>query len=922
MSNAVYILDVFSLVFQVFHGLPPMTGPAGQPTNAVFGFTRDVLKLLRDHHPSHLFCAMDSPGPGVRNEWYPEYKANRSEMPEDLVPQIPLIEEVMTGLGLPVLKADGWEADDIFATLAKRASEKGYQVRIVTSDKDARQLVGPQVQIYQARKDVFQDEAFVMKEWGIRPDQVIDFQSLVGDSVDNVPGVPLVGPKKAQALLEQLGTLDEVLAHPEQARGKKLQENLVTFADQARLSRRLVTLYDDLPLEIDWENQQLGPPPDVDRLCHLFTDLGFRSLPDQVRALANQTGTPGEAGTNKPPPAPSTAGGAQGQLFVRSNRRWTTVDTADDFDGFLAMLKQQPRFCFDLETTGLDELTAEIVGWAFCWEAGHGWYLPVRGPSNERLLDPQNVCDALRPLIEDPGIEKTNQNIKYDMLVLRQAGLRLRGIGVDPMIGSFLLDAGGRSHSLTALSEKYLNHTMIPISDLIGSGKQQKTMAEIEVERVAEYASEDADVAWQVADLVTEDLRHDNLWDLYWDLERPLIPILAEMEYRGIRLDCDELGRQAASVDQRLDELVGEIHELAGREFNIDSPKQLREILFEELGLPVQKRTKTGPSTDQSVLERLAPLHPLPERMIEHRRLAKLKGTYLDALPLLVHPGTGRLHTSFSQVAAATGRLSSTHPNLQNIPIRTSEGRQVRRAFVPGEPGMVLLCADYSQVELRMLAHFSSDEAMREAFSDGVDIHAAVAAEVFGIAAADVDSDQRRVAKAVNFGVVYGQSPFGLAAALGIPLPEAAQFIDGYFTRYHGVAEYLDKVLDECRQRGYAETILGRRRTIHGIRPYPNRQRNMPERTAINSVIQGSAADLVKQAMIGVDGALRRQNHPGRMLLQIHDELVFEVPEAELETLLTLVRHEMESAMLLNVPLVVDCATGTDWLNLEPIPAS
>ncbi len=924
MSHQIYILDVFSLVFQVFHGLPPMTGPAGQPTNAVYGFTRDVLKLLRDHRPSHLFCAMDSPGKGVRNEWYPEYKANRSEMPEDLVPQIPLIEEVMAGLGLPVLKVDGWEADDIFATIARRAAAAGHQVRIVTSDKDARQLVGPRVQIYHIRKDTFQDEAFVMDEWGVRPDQVVDFQSLVGDSVDNVPGIPLVGPKKAQVLLEQLGTLDEVLAHPDQARGKKLQENLVTYADQARLSRRLVTLYDDLPLELDWDSQRVGPF-DVDRLSRLLTDLGFRSLPAEIQALAGQADTPSREVPRKGPPASTTAHGgtgAQGQLFVHSDRKWTTVDTEDRFDDFLDTLKQQPRFCFDLETTGLDALTAEIVGWAFCWEAGQGWYLPVRGPAGEKLLDPQSVCEALGPLIEDPEIEKTNQNIKYDMLVLRQAGLRLQGIGVDPMIANFLLDAGARSHSLAALSEKYLNHSMIPISDLIGSGKSQKSMAEIEVTRVAEYASEDADVAWQVCDLVTEDLRRDNLWDLYWDLERPLIPILAEMEHTGIRLDCDEFGHQARSVDGRLEELIGEIHELAGHTFNIDSPRQLREILFEELGLPIQKRTKTGPSTDQSVLERLAPLHPLPERMIEHRRLAKLKGTYLDALPLLVHPETGRLHTSFSQVAAATGRLSSTHPNLQNIPIRTSEGRQIRRAFLPGEPGMVLLCADYSQVELRILAHFSGDEAMRDAFSNGIDIHAAVASEVFGVASEDIDSDQRRVAKAVNFGVVYGLSPFGLAAQLGISRADAAQFIDGYFSRYHGVAEYLDRVLDESRRLGYAETIRGRRRAIHGIRPYPNRQRNMPERTAINSVIQGSAADLVKQAMIGVDAALRREDHPGRMLLQIHDELVFEVPEAELETLLDLVRHEMETALALDVPLVVDCAVGINWLDLEPVPGS
>ncbi|MEC9008432.1 MAG: DNA polymerase I [Planctomycetota bacterium] len=918
MSNPVYILDVFSLVFQVFHGLPPMTGPAGQPTNAVFGFTRDVMNLLREHQPSHLYCAMDSPGKGIRNDWYPEYKANRDAMPEDLVPQIAMIEEVIAGFGLPVLRLDGWEADDIFATLAKRAAEAGHEVRIVTSDKDARQLINSRVQLYHIRKDEFQDEEFVKEQWGVRPDQVIDFQSLVGDSVDNVPGMPLVGPKKARILLEQYGTLEEVLAHADEVNGKKLKENLVTFADQSRLSRRLVTLYDDLPLELDWDAQRIGSP-DVERLNSLFNEFGFRSFPAELRKLTDADGDLPTGETDTSETTGDDGGPAQGQLFGQTDRRWTLVDTTEQFDTFLEELSAQNKICFDLETTGLDELTADIVGWAFCWEPGHGWYVPVRGPEGARVLDPDTVRDALRPVIESEEIEKTNQNIKYDMLVLRRAGLELAGIGVDPMIGHFLVDAGARSHSLAALSEKYLNHTMIPISDLIGKGKNQKSMADIDVDQVAEYASEDADVSWQVAELITDELERNNLWDLYWELERPLIPILAEMEYAGIRLDSAELGRQAESVGERLVGLVEEIHELAGREFNIDSPKQLREILFEELKLPVQKRTKTGPSTDQSVLEKLAPLHPLPERITEHRQLSKLKNTYLDALPALVNDRTGRLHTSFNQVAASTGRLSSLQPNLQNIPVRTTEGRQVRRAFVPGDTGMVLLCADYSQVELRVLAHFSGDSAMQTAFHDGVDIHAAVAAEVFGVDAEEVDSDMRRMAKAVNFGVVYGQSPFGLAASLGISQLEAAKFIDGYFSRYHGVADYLDRVLDECRRSGFAETIRGRRRPIHGIRPEPNRQRNMPERTAINSVIQGSAADLIKQAMIGVDRALKQDGHPGTMLLQIHDELVFEVPENDLESLVALVRQEMESALALDVPLVVDCAAGHNWLEIQEI---
>jgi len=608
MPEQVYILDVFSLVFQVFYGIPPMTGPQGQPTNAVYGFTRDLISLLRDRRPHWLFCAMDSPGPGKRVEIYPEYKANRAEMPEDLKPQIPMIEEIMGGFGLPMFQQDGWEADDMFATLTRLACERELEVRIVTSDKDARQLLGPRVQLYDIRRDRFLDEAFLAEDWGVRPDQVIDFQTLVGDSVDNIPGVPLVGVKKAEALLREFGSLDEVLARADEAPGKKLRENLVTYADQARMSRELVTLKTDLPLEVDWDSQAVGRP-DVERLIELFREYGFRSFADDVRAMA------GDAGSK---PA---------ELFPPAERHWETVDTPAKFRKFLGELSPLTRFCFDLETTGLDELLADIVGWAFSWEAGHGWYLPVQAPAGDRTLDAAAVVEALRPILENPAVEKTNQNIKYDMLVLRRAGVRLEGIGVDPMIGSYLLDAGARSHGLDALAQKYLGHSMIPISDLIGSGNKQKSMAEIPVADVAEYASEDADVSWQVAELVSGDLKRQNLWDLYWDLERPLVPVLADMEFAGIRLDSDELGRQAGEVGERLERLIAEIHELAGHEFNIDSPKQLQVVLFDELGLPVQKRTRTGASTDQSVLEQLAPLHPLPTRMIEHRHLAKLKGT-------------------------------------------------------------------------------------------------------------------------------------------------------------------------------------------------------------------------------------------------------------------------------------------------------
>ena len=891
-DETLYLVDVFNLIFQVFHAIPPMTGPKGQPTNAVFGFTRDLMNLVAKQ-PSHLVCAMDLSGPGVRNDIYDQYKANRSEMPEDLRPQIPLIEEVIRGLNIPAVSCTGWEADDVIATLTKRGVAAGLNVCIVTSDKDNRQLIGPKVRMYNSRKDTYLDEAALMEDWGIRPDQVIDYQSLVGDSVDNIPGVPLVGPKKAKALIDEFGTLDEVLAHADDVSGKKLKENLKTFADQARVSRELVTLNQDLPLDFNLEDARITEP-NRSRLLELFQDLGFRRLTEQMQT---------ELAGDKPQ--------------EKVERKWEKIDTPAKFKKFLTQLKKQKKFCVDLETTSLDARSADIVGWAVCWKIGEGHYLPVQGPTGQKTLDPAEVADALKPLLEDRGITIVNQNIKYDMIVMKRIGIEVNGLGVDPMVGDYLLDAGARSHSLNTIAEKYLDHRMIPISDLIGTGKKQMQMFEVDVAKAAEYAAEDADISFELSGIIEQKLKEENLFDLYWDLERPLIHVLTDLEFTGIRVDPAVLEEQSDELGQRLEVLMGEIYEIAGHEFNIDSPKQLRVVLFEELGLPVQKKTKTGPSTDQEVLETLAALHELPEKIMEHRQLSKLKGTYLDALPGLINKETGRIHASFNQVVAATGRLSSSDPNLQNIPIRREEGRRIRKAFLPAEDDWKLLCADYSQIELRMLAHFSGDPELTKAYQEGLDIHTAVAAEVFNVDPDDVDKDQRRIAKAVNFGVIYGQSPFGLAKALGIPQEDAAEFIDNYFLQFSRVEEYLLEILRECESKGYAETILGRRREIQGIRQLEGRQRNMPERTAINTVIQGSAADLIKQAMLNVAAKLKETPNLGRMLLQIHDELVFECRQDQLADLAKMVKTEMESAMELNVPLVVDLAAGSNWYDLE-----
>lgn len=992
MTDTVFLIDTFSLMFQVFHAIPPMTSPSGLPTNAVFGFSRDLVSLLQVHKPAWLICAMESPGPGVREEYYPEYKAHRTEMPEDLRPQIPLLIETVQAFGIPVVQSAGWEADDVIATLTRQAVGRGLQVRIVTSDKDARQLICPQVQMYNLRKNTYLDEAALLEDWGIRPDQVVDFQSLVGDAVDNVPGVPLVGPKKAAALLQKFETLEGVLANADRAPGAKLKENLKQFADQARLSQRLVRLNQELPLQFDWDAAK-DVKPDVPALQELFRKYGFRRLVDEVKQFS-PTGSvapspeprpePKRSGkslfddmpeTNSPPTfippvltPMSPAGDKQitEPLGTGKPREWHVVDTAEKLNSFVEQLQQQQRFCLDLETTDLNPRSAQIVGWAICWQPGTAWYLPTMGPAQSTLLDGRTVVEAMKPILENSAIQLVNQNIKFDLMVLDCHGIHVSplSIDMDPMVGDYLLDAGARSHGLDVLIEKYLRQTSIPISDLIGSGKNQKSMADIPVDKVAEYATEDADLSLQLADMITSRLKAQGLWDLYWNLERPLIPILAEMEQTGIRINAQELKQQSEDLSKRLSELMSEIHAIAGQEFNIDSPKQLQVVLFEQLKLPIQRKTRTGASTDQDVLEELATLHALPAKIIEHRHLSKLKGTYLDALPQMVHPRTGRIHTSFNQVVASTGRLSSSDPNLQNIPIRTAEGERIRRAFVASSLASAahgvsksridspreqqrslfdseldesvkapelelvakqdqqsadgtwqLVCADYSQIELRVLAHFSQDQELIKAFAEGIDIHTAVASQVFGVAREDVTSGQRRMAKAVNFGVIYGQSAFGLAQALGIDKKEAAAFIDGYFAKYSGVTQFIEETLSEVRQSGYAKTILGRRRAIDGIRAVRNRNLNMPERTAVNTVIQGSAADLIKRAMLAVHGALIQAHHPGRMLLQIHDELVFEAPKSEVESLVKIVRHEMQHAMELTVPLVVDVSVGENWLD-------
>ncbi|MFO0908923.1 MAG: DNA polymerase I [Isosphaeraceae bacterium] len=890
-----YILDSFSLIYQVFHAIPLMSSPSGQPTNAVFGIVRDLLNLLRDHKPEYLAAAYDGPGPVFRSEILPEYKAQRPDMPEDLVPQIDMVRRAIETFRVPVLQVEGVEADDVIATLARQAAAKGIDVYICTADKDARQLLSDRIHIFNVRKQEVMDVAKLQADWGVRPDQVVDLLALTGDSVDNVPGVPGIGLKTGATLLKEFETLDNLLANVDRVSGAKRKENLLANADIARRARSLIVLKDDVPLNLDWKDLETQPI-DVKAFKAMCVDYGFHRFLTEVGPEPAETKT---------------------KVWEAS---YHNVDTPEEFERFLHALRKQPRFCLDTETTAIDPVRADLVGLSFCWKSGEAYYVPVRGPAGSKILDEATVLEALRPILTDPKVEKIGQNVKYDLLVLDRAGVPLEGPITDTMVLSYLLESGERNHNLDQLSHRLLDHTMIPITDLIGKGKNQLGMEAVDVAKVAEYAGEDADATFRIEAILAEKVDAEGLRTLYNDLERPLIRVLARMEKVGVKVDPTLLKRMSAEFAVRLSTIEAEIYKQAGHEFNIGSGPQLRVVLFDELKLPVLSKTPGGePSTAQEVLEELAATHPLPKLLIEHRQLSKLKGTYLDALPQLINPDDGRIHASFNQVVAATGRLSSSDPNLQNIPVRTEDGRQIRQAFIPGQPGWRLLTADYSQIELRILAHYSKDPELVRAFEADEDIHTAVAARIFGVPESEVDEAKRRVAKTVNFGVIYGLSGFGLASRLGISRAEGDKFIESYFEQYKGVDTFITHTLEQAVANGRVETILGRRRPINGIKNTTGRIRNLAERTAVNTVIQGSAADLIKRAMIAVDARLQAEKLQARMLLQIHDELVFECPAGEVSALAEIVRNEMTSALTLDVPLKVDLAAGANWLDVDAI---
>lgn len=897
-GKSVWAIDSHALIYQVFFGMGDMSSPDGRPVNALFGFIRDVLDLIDKKKPNLLFCVFDMSEITFRNEIFDQYKANRDPMPDDLRSQIPHIRRLLEALDIPLLELQGYEADDILATIAEQVPAQGGEVVLVTNDKDCRQLINEHVSLYNVRKNSRYVADDLMKDWGISPEQVVDFQALVGDSVDNVPGVPLIGPKLAKELLESYQTLEGVLDNADQVSGKKRKENLKTFREQALISRKLVELDRKVPIEIKWTDGVIGGA-NVEKAVEICKEFGFRTLTERIGGLA---------GSRAPEP---------------TETHYQTIVDPDKLAKLVENLAKAEYVSFDTETTSTMPRWADLVGISIGWENGHAAYIPIRGPAGETLLEDSVACDLLRPLLENESILKIGQNLKYDIVVLRGCGLEVKGPLFDTMVADYLIDPGQRNHSIDELAKRYLNHQTTKISELIGTGRNQKRMDEVPVKLVSDYAAEDADLPIRLYPLLKKQLETLGLGQLFADTEMPLIRVLADIEYLGIAVDTNVLSELSTEFASRISELKEQIIELAGEEFNIDSPSQLAKILFEKLELPVIKKTKTGFSTDVEVLTELAENHELPRKIIEYRQYAKLKSTYTDALAKLVNPKTKRVHTSLMQDVAATGRLSSKDPNLQNIPIRTEAGRKIRQAFVPGIEGYKILKADYSQIELRMLAHFCGDEVLQKAFRDHADIHRAVAAEVHQVAPEEVTSEMRRGAKAINFGIIYGQSAFGLAKSLGIPKDEAAQFIDAYFEKYPMVDRFMHQTLENACQNGYVSTVLGRRRAVQGVRD-PNerpgsRQRTLPERIAINTVIQGSAADLIKLAMIRVQHALLDSKIRANLLLQIHDELLFEVEQSEVESLAKLVVHEMTSAIDLDVPIEVDVEVGDNWGQTVPV---
>lgn len=929
-----FLLDGMALIYRAHFALSktPRFTSGGLNTSAVLGFTNTLLEVIRKENPTHMAVVFDTEAPTERHVDFADYKAQREAMPEDLSAAIPYIYKLILGFNIPVITSDGYEADDIIGTLAKKAEAKGYKVYCMTPDKDFAQLVSDNIFIYKPARLGNEMEILGVKEvlekWEVeRVEQVIDILGLWGDAVDNIPGIPGIGEKTAKTLIKQYGSVEGIIEHVDELKGK-LQENVRQYAEQGLKSKWLATINLNAPVELDEAGLEMCAPS-KDLLEPLFAELEFRTLGKRVfgddfsitetRAVGIQTdlfGNPTATGrttlTVEVQDIAEPEFTVAGKNINNTPHEYFLADTPEKRAALIHILTQQTSFCFDTETTGTDANDCELVGLSFSVKPGEGWYVPVPADQQEA----KSIVNEFKPVLENAGIEKIGQNIKFDILMLKWYGVQMEGMLFDTMLAHYVIDPDTR-HNMDVLAENYLNYKPVSITELIGpKGKQQGSMRDVELEKIKEYAAEDADITLQLKHIFAPKIKEVEAEKLIHEIENPLIYVLADMEFEGVRIDHDTLREFSKELVVDIARYEKMVYEKAGVRFNIASPKQLGEVLFEKLMLdPKAKKTKTGQyQTGEDVLLSLAAKSDIVRDILDFRQLQKLKSTYVDALPLMVNKKTGRVHTSYNQAVAATGRLSSVNPNLQNIPIRTERGREVRKAFIPRDEGHTIVSADYSQIELRIIAEISKDVNMTDAFVNNLDIHTATAAKVYGIGLNEVTSDQRRNAKAVNFGIIYGQSAFGLSQSLGIPRKEAAEIIDNYFAQYPGIKQYMADTMNFARENGFVCTLMGRRRYLRDINSANATVRGFAERNAINAPIQGSAADMIKIAMINIHREFRARKLDARMTMQVHDELVFDVPHNEVEIVKPIITENMKNAIKTTVPILVEIGTGVNWL--------
>ncbi len=894
-----YLIDGSSYIFRAFYGIRQfLSNSKGLPTNAVYGFATMLLKILREEKPEYVAIIFDPKGKTFRHEMYKEYKANRKETPDDLKPQIPYIINLVEAFNIVSIQQEGFEADDVIGTVSKKAEKEGFEVTIVSGDKDMMQLISPNIKMLDTLKNKIFGAKEVKEKFGVEPERVTEVMGLMGDSSDNIPGVPGIGPKAAATLIQDYGDIENLLKNLKQIKKEALKNKLSEYREQARLSKKLCTIDINMNLTVGIEEMKVKEL-DSKRLISLFKKLEFASLLSRV-----------ELGDEKW----MESGKARGRKPDALKKKYKIVLSEKELDKIIIQVKNKGLLSIDLETTSVFPMEAEIVGISISIIPHEAYYIPVghNYPGAPAQLKRDKVLGKLKPILEDKKIKKIGQNIKYEIIVFENFGIKVNNIYFDTMIASYLINPSKHNHNLEDIALEYLDYRVTTYKEVTGTASKEIGFNKVDIETAADYSGEDADITLQLSKKLLPALEKDALVSLLNNVELPLAEVLAEIEKNGVKINKNFLQKMSKDLEKNISLSAKKIYDMAGEEFNINSPKQLSELLFEKLKIPPLKKTKTGYSTDISVLEQLATGYPLPAEIILYRQLSKLKSTYVDALPLLINSKTGRIHTSFNQTVTATGRLSSSNPNLQNIPIRTELGRKIRKAFI-AEKNHLLLSADYSQIELRILAHLSEDEVLMEAFKKGEDIHAQTAAKIFNVFPNMVDSNMRRMAKAVNFGIIYGISPFGLSKNIRVSLKEAKEFIDNYFALYKGVKLYIERAISDARKKGYVTTILNRRRYLPELNSKNKQIKEFAERTSVNTPVQGSAADLIKIAMINIFRSLKNKKLKSKIILQVHDELVFEIPEAEKKIMVDLVKKEMEGVMKLKIPLIIDTYIGENW---------